>query len=105
NLAFEMASIYCDAIIRQQPQGPYQLAGISFGGVVAVEAAKILRQRGEQVSLVVLLDSILPSGVKRSFGKQLKYIFRQSWEAISAYLSRYRSKSASYNVKAIEKYR
>lgn len=105
NLAIELASIYCDAIIRQQPKGPYQLAGISFGGVVAVEAAKILQQRGEQVGLVVLLDSILPSGVKRTFGKKLKYVFRKTGESIASYLSRFRSGSSFYNSKTIEKYR
>lgn len=105
NLATELASIYCDAIIRQQPRGPYQLAGISFGGVVAMEAAKILQQRGEQVGLVVLLDSILPSGVKRSFGKKLKYVFRKTGEAVGSYLSRFRSGSSLYNSKTIEKYR
>jgi len=105
NLATELASIYCDAIMRQQSHGPYQLAGISFGGVVAVEAAKILQQRGEQVGVVVLLDSILPSGVKRSFGKKLKYVFKKTGEAVSSYLSRFRSGSSLYNSKTIEKYR
>lgn len=105
NIATQLASLYCDAIIRQQPHGPYQLAGISFGGVVAVEAAKILQQRGEEVSLVVLLDSILPSGVNRSGWKKLKYVIRKFKEIVASKLDILRKTSNELDAKSLEKYR
>ncbi len=52
-----MATLYIDKIKEIQPNGPYLLAGHSFGGVVAFEMAKQLQQNGEEVKLVGLLDS------------------------------------------------
>ncbi|MEJ1298293.1 MAG: amino acid adenylation domain-containing protein [Candidatus Sedimenticola sp. (ex Thyasira tokunagai)] len=58
---------YCDAIQRQQETGPYQLAGVSFGGVLAIETARLLRQRGEEVDSVFLLDTTLRRGKKKKW--------------------------------------
>ncbi len=45
------------SIRRIQPQGPYFLAGYCMGGVLALEAARRLREEGEEVALLALLDS------------------------------------------------
>lgn len=45
----EMATCYADAMKRTQPQGPYAVAGYSYGGVVAFEVAKILESRGKHL--------------------------------------------------------
>jgi thioesterase domain-containing protein len=50
----------------QQPAGPYRLIGYSYGGVVAYEMARILLARGEDVSSLMLLDSIAPSVMRFS---------------------------------------
>ena len=44
-----------------QPQGPYFLAGYSFGGMVAYEMAQQLRQQGETIALLALVDPTPPS--------------------------------------------
>lgn len=44
-------------------RGPLRLAGLSFAGVVALDVAKRLVQRGIDVDRVVLIDTILPSSV------------------------------------------
>jgi len=49
-----------DVLRTVQPQGPYVLAGHSFGGLVALEMAHQLLARGERVSLLALLDSFPP---------------------------------------------
>jgi thioesterase domain-containing protein len=49
-----------------QPAGPYGLIGHSYGGVVAYEMARILLEQGEEISSLILLDSIAPSIVQRS---------------------------------------
>ncbi|HEY4309676.1 MAG TPA: amino acid adenylation domain-containing protein [Pirellulales bacterium] len=52
-----MARDYIQAIRTIQPEGPYYLAGWSFGGLVAYEMARQLAHVREQVPLVVLIDS------------------------------------------------
>jgi amino acid adenylation domain-containing protein len=56
-----VAARYLEAIRKHQPQGPYYLAGESFGGVVAYEMAQQLRSIGEEVALVALFDSMAPN--------------------------------------------
>ncbi len=62
----KLADSYCKAILRQQAKGPYQLAGISFGGILAIETARLLEKKGEKVALVILLDTILKKGERKS---------------------------------------
>ncbi|MER7847860.1 amino acid adenylation domain-containing protein [Kitasatospora sp. NPDC096077] len=57
----EMAAAYLDEIRAVQGTGPYHLLGWSFGGVVAQEMAVQLRNSGEEVAALVLLDSY-PTG-------------------------------------------
>nr|WP_225953341.1 type I polyketide synthase [Kibdelosporangium phytohabitans] len=45
---------------RIQPHGPYRLAGWSFGGFLAYEAAQQLTAAGERVELLGLVDPIIP---------------------------------------------
>lgn len=50
------------ALRQRQPNGPYQLAGHSFGGLVAYAMAQQLLQAGETVSTLLMLDSGAPTG-------------------------------------------
>ncbi|GAB3263987.1 AMP-binding protein [Kineosporia babensis] len=43
-----------------QPVGPYFIGGHSFGGVLALEVAQQLREAGQQVELLVVIDSFPP---------------------------------------------
>ncbi|GAB4200472.1 MAG: hypothetical protein Tsb002_36620 [Wenzhouxiangellaceae bacterium] len=54
-----MASDYIRAIRSVQEQGPYALAGWSLGGVIAFEMARQLREAGETVNTLALLDGFL----------------------------------------------
>jgi len=56
----ELASAYLEDMLEIQPQGPYLLGGWSMGGVVAFEIARQLRQRGERVSELFLVEAHLP---------------------------------------------
>lgn len=53
----EIAAIYLQEIRTVQPEGPYFLLGLSAGGVIAFEMAQILRQQGQEVALLGLIDS------------------------------------------------
>jgi thioesterase domain-containing protein len=60
----DMARDYITAMKSVQPQGPYQIAGWSFGGLVAVEMGIQLQAQNETVSFVGLLDSTASSVVR-----------------------------------------
>lgn len=52
-----MAANYVTEIRQVQPQGPYFLAGHSFGGRVSFEIAQQLARAGERVSFLGLIDT------------------------------------------------
>ncbi|WP_323765901.1 type I polyketide synthase [Marinovum sp.] len=60
----EAARDYIAELRQVQPQGPYLLGGFSGGGITAYEMAHQLEAVGEEVALVVMLDTPLP--VRRS---------------------------------------
>jgi thioesterase domain-containing protein/acyl carrier protein len=53
----EMAAAYVEEVVRQQPAGPYFLAGYCMGGKIAYEMARLLAIQGRGVGWVALLDS------------------------------------------------
>jgi len=54
-----MAAEYLREVKAQQPDGPYYLCGYSFGGLVAFEMARRLRESGDEVALVGLFDTLM----------------------------------------------
>ncbi|WP_440127536.1 amino acid adenylation domain-containing protein [Rhodococcus sp. SJ-3] len=56
----EFAARYIDAIRKVQPDGPYHLLGWSVGGTIAHEIAVQLRESGDQVGVLALLDTLTP---------------------------------------------
>jgi amino acid adenylation domain-containing protein len=67
----DLARDYVEIIRRQQEHGPYRIAGFSFGGVLAFEVARQLRERGDETIFVGLLDTMLPQprGWRRHVGQ------------------------------------
>ena len=57
----DIARINIQALLAQQPQGPYYLGGHSFGSWVALEMARQLEQQGHQVARLIILDTGVPS--------------------------------------------
>ncbi|MFL9907266.1 amino acid adenylation domain-containing protein [Paraburkholderia sp. RL17-337-BIB-A] len=53
------AVYYADAIEQVAPQGPLNIGGWSYGGVVAYELASELERRGRRLHNVFLLDTIV----------------------------------------------
>lgn len=56
----DMAARYTVGMRKIQPQGPYRLAGFSFGAIVAFEMARQMRAAGDRVDLLFLLDPYKP---------------------------------------------
>lgn len=56
----EAAASHIRALQQHQPEGPYQLLGLSSGGLIAFEMARQLRASGATVSLLAMLDTAVP---------------------------------------------
>jgi thioesterase domain-containing protein len=64
-------SLASEALVEiraRQPHGPYFIAGVSIGGLVAYEVARILRSEGEVIGWLGLVDTLEPSRVKGPSG-------------------------------------
>lgn len=75
----EMASRAHAAIRKVQPLGPYYLVGYSFGGLVAFEVARLLKDGGDNTALLGLIDTFFDqrSWTKRIFFRsQARLIYR-----------------------------
>ncbi len=51
-----VAARYLAALKSVQPEGPYYLAGWSFGGLVAYEMARCLFDQGHEIALLAIID-------------------------------------------------
>jgi amino acid adenylation domain-containing protein len=60
----EIAGRYTRLILERVPKGPYHLAGLCFGGLVAFEVAHQLLARGRQVGSLAVIDGLLPGGAR-----------------------------------------
>ncbi|HMD48167.1 MAG TPA: thioesterase domain-containing protein, partial [Bryobacteraceae bacterium] len=54
----DQAAYYIQEIQRVQPDGPYQLVGFSFGGLIALEVAQQLRSRSQPTALLGIVDNL-----------------------------------------------
>ena len=53
----EIAADYISQIIEHNPEGPYAIAGYSFGGYVGIEMARQLRSMGKKVKMLAMFDT------------------------------------------------
>ncbi|MDP6721810.1 MAG: thioesterase domain-containing protein, partial [Pirellulaceae bacterium] len=53
---YRLISRYIAEIKKVQPHGPYRLTGYSAGAVIAVELARELVRKGDQIEVLVMLD-------------------------------------------------
>ncbi|OZG29980.1 non-ribosomal peptide synthetase [Williamsia sp. 1138] len=58
----DLADFYVQQLRSVQPQGPYHLVGWSLGGSIVHEMAVQLREQGQRVDLLMLLDSYVIPG-------------------------------------------
>ena len=78
----DMANHYIKEIRTVQPNGPYFLAGYSFGGVVAFEMAQQLYAQGQKVALLALLDVKSPNllHIRPSFAESVRIHLSNLWQ-------------------------
>jgi thioesterase domain-containing protein/acyl carrier protein len=86
----DMAAAYLKEIREIQPTGPYRIAGSCMGGVVAYEMAQQLKQSGEEVSALVMIETWLPVSLRRryyrafTFFKPALFIAQGIWRHMSS---------------------
>jgi thioesterase domain-containing protein len=79
----EMAVYYKEAVQAIQPQGPYHLVGWSFGGIAALEVARLLRKDHHEVRLLGLIESVLPETMAANpKGPRAKILLGNVWRTI-----------------------
>lgn len=61
----DLAAILLRKLREKQPTGPYFLGGWCWDGILAYEMAQQLRASGEEVALLLLIDSSLPLRARR----------------------------------------
>lgn len=60
----QIAEYYIKDIRTIQPEGPYILGGHCIGGIIAYEMARQLHEKKQEVKLLAMYDSIIPSTEK-----------------------------------------
>ena len=71
-----LAVRYCEAILQQKSDAPIQILGFSFGGVLAVETARLLQLHGKKIAVVILVDSVLPHAIRSNLLKRISWCYR-----------------------------
>ncbi|CAH8292861.1 amino acid adenylation domain-containing protein [Mariniflexile fucanivorans] len=99
----KIAIHYVDTILDANPNGPFALAGYSFGGIIAYEMARTLIERGKKVTMVGLFDTVIEphfyheSPVQKKAAihayktkRRLQFLkeMTQSWENIKFHIHR-----------------
>ncbi|HEX6908789.1 MAG TPA: amino acid adenylation domain-containing protein [Longimicrobium sp.] len=72
-----MVDRYLDEIRRAQPHGPYWLGGWSAGGLTAFEAARRLREGGEEVALLAIVDAPAPDSGREDAAPDRVELYRR----------------------------
>ncbi len=68
-----MASRHIEIMRDLQPNGPYYLAGWSFGGLLAFEMASQLSRTGEEIGFLGMIDTIYTRIVDGDSGRRFAY--------------------------------
>ena len=99
----QIAEYYLGEILQHNPDGPYLIAGYSFGGYVAVEIEKQMQAMGKKIQMLIMFDTdaekteykdwyyLFPRKVKRNlpiFISFLKSILKQP---VSTFKNRFAS--------------
>jgi thioesterase domain-containing protein/acyl carrier protein len=72
----DMAAAYISELRGLQPEGPYFLGGFCFGGLLALEVAQQLTAAGQEVALLVLIQTMHPDAMRFKPGIT---IFQRAW--------------------------
>jgi len=95
----DIARFYVSEILRHDPDGPYALAGYSFGGYVAIEMKRQMEDMGKTLKFIGVSDTdagVLPYK-KKGLRKFPKKVLRQFPKAVFITRSFFNNPSETYN--------
>jgi thioesterase domain-containing protein/acyl carrier protein len=98
----EMASAYLEEIRSVQPKGPYLIGGFSGGGITAYEMAHQLKEAGEEVAMLLMLDSILPTEEPLTKMDRIRVQWLRVRELGPGYVWEWARKRAKWQMEQIE---
>ncbi|HEV8638526.1 MAG TPA: beta-ketoacyl synthase N-terminal-like domain-containing protein [Chloroflexota bacterium] len=75
----ETAASYLPVVRAVQPEGPYRLGGLSYGGNVAFEMARQLQEQGQPVELLALFDSHPPVSYHHASPDDTEFLAAFPW--------------------------
>ncbi len=80
----EIAAHYIQEIFKQNPHGPYALAGYSFGGLIAFEMARQLKEMGKEVAMLGVFDTFARQSdyydpLSKKIPDRIKTFFNKIW--------------------------
>ena len=78
-----IAAKYIEILKQRQPHGPYNLGGWCYGGMIAYEMACQLKEAGEDMGSLILIDSyVIESGFDRRLviANQVEHVNREYYE-------------------------
>jgi thioesterase domain-containing protein/acyl carrier protein len=73
---------YANIITKTQPQGPYKLFGYCAGGILAFQVAKVLENRGCEVSDIIMADSFWNKNGTQEYGEDEREFVQQVEEEV-----------------------
>ncbi|WPU95686.1 amino acid adenylation domain-containing protein [Mucilaginibacter sabulilitoris] len=112
----DIAAHYLEEILRHNPDGPYILAGYSFGGYVAVEMNRQLSVLGKKVSMLIMFDTnaekteykdwykLFPKKVKRNIPKLLTFIRNSVTQPVNTFKNQSQQAAKKRLAKESEKF-
>lgn len=95
----DIARFYVSEILKHDPNGPYALAGYSFGGYLAIEMKRQMEGMGKTIKFIGVSDTdagVLPYK-KKGLRKFPKKVLRQFPKAVFITRSFFNNPSETYN--------
>jgi amino acid adenylation domain-containing protein len=117
----ELTGEFLNELRAVQPKGPYLLGGHCVGGIAALELAQLLIREGEEVRLMVFLDTERPSALRtflndlyfmrgrashivKVLGEIIRPVERTRWEIIRGLVRRKFKISPSEQIVATDRF-
>lgn len=90
----QLAALYCKLIREVQAEGPYRLGGWCLWALMSYEVARLLEEQGQQVELLLMIDSWAPGHwARQSTSRKILMTWAHNFQRLSWMLNRLRHAS------------
>lgn len=99
----EMAQAYIAEMKIVQPHGPYFIGGFSGGGITAFEIAHQLMAQGEEIALLVFLDTPVPVEKPVTAADRARIQLQRLQQQGPAYVAEWAKNRAKWEIEQLQK--